>query len=187
MITPVYEASVTLQFASPVLYTPEQGRYDIDYASQVMNTYAYLAKSRIVGSQLQAQFGLSDPIAIDTEILPNSELLRLTVEAGIPAMANELATALGGILVSRGVEGVYSEFRKREEELNRQIEFVENYLTMAKQQLAVSDQKSLGNSQSLLIMREDILQRQRLYDELRMEREIVAHASCGPTRLAISI
>lgn len=103
----VYAASATVRIA--VAGTAASQPVAPDHAERLINTYVQIPQSSPVLSRVITQLGLGaspDELQrrIDVEALPNTELIRITVEAESPAEARDVANALGAALVQEGQE-----------------------------------------------------------------------------------
>lgn len=102
LLTPVYQASVTLHIATPTRGTIDWIDYDTIYADRVMNTLVDLATNGLTRTALAHQFGLgTKPIPISVESVPNSELMRITVEDKNATLAAQLANAVAANLIAQ--------------------------------------------------------------------------------------
>lgn len=135
--TPIYVASTTVRIATPTTGSANWVDYNIWYLESLLNTYAEIATSGPMLAELQRRLGLEEPPQAEVEVLPNTELMRITVEDPSPILASEAANTLVEILIaySRGqatqdrkaiVDIMGEELTKLEEELTRaQQEFDE--------------------------------------------------------------
>ena len=98
-ITPVYEASTVLRIA---LFAGGSMEYtDYMAADRLMNTYIEIATSRPVADELVATLKLPKPPILEAEIIPNTELIRITVEDTNAARAATTANTLADILITQ--------------------------------------------------------------------------------------
>jgi capsular exopolysaccharide synthesis family protein len=112
MMTPQYEASTTLRVLTATSGSEDWVDYDVGYTNRLMNTYVEIATSRPVLGELVRRLGLNEPPQIEVEILPDTELMRITVEDPNPIVAREAANALAEILVAQSEE-LYTRKRTR--------------------------------------------------------------------------
>ena len=100
LTTPVYQATTVLRIAvssgGPLSYS------DYAYADQLMNTYVEMATRRPVVEELMKRLLLNEPPKIKAEILPNTELIQITVEGTNPKLAAKAANTLADILIAQG-------------------------------------------------------------------------------------
>lgn len=91
-ITPMYQASATLRIA--VSASGSINYSDFIYADRLMNTYVEIATSRPVVKELVKRLGLTKTPILKVEIVPNTELIRITVEDTNPKLAATAANSL---------------------------------------------------------------------------------------------
>jgi len=98
-ITPVYQASATLRIAvsagGSLTYS------DYMYADRLMNTYVEIATSQPVVEELVKRLGLTEPPILKVEIVPNTELIKITVEDINPDRAALVANTVVDILTGQ--------------------------------------------------------------------------------------
>ena len=95
--TPVYEASTTLRIAASAGGPQSSAVYT--YNSQLMNTYVEITTSRPIMEELVTRLQISQPPIVKAEVIPNTELIRVTVENANPKLATLAATSLADILI----------------------------------------------------------------------------------------
>jgi capsular exopolysaccharide synthesis family protein len=95
-----YESSAILRVVPYSTSNPSNTQ--LNYADRIMKTYVEIGSSSVIMSDLRSDLGLpSDrPTAVDIEIVPDTELLRVTVADYDPVLAKEVATALVGYLIN---------------------------------------------------------------------------------------
>ncbi len=101
-MAPQYTATTTLRVLTIRGGSREFVNFDVDYADRLMKTAVEIANSDPVRSALRRQLGQSVLPAIKVEIIPTTELLKITVKEDDPVMAAYTANALGLILVDQG-------------------------------------------------------------------------------------
>jgi len=121
MATPTYVASTTLRFLTAPSGSVDWVDYEIGYAQRLMNTYVKIATSRPVLEELVQQLGLNEPPKIELEILPNTELMHITVEDPNPTLARDAANALAGILIAQSRELYTGSGKTAREVLSEQL------------------------------------------------------------------
>ncbi len=118
---PTYTASVKLRVSaggsgSSSLIT------DFD---RVINTYADLAASRPVLSELTQRLGLGDPTGLEkrvkVELILNTELMKLSVTDADPDSAKDKANTLADILTERSLEYFVGSAKATQQILNQQL------------------------------------------------------------------
>jgi succinoglycan biosynthesis transport protein ExoP len=98
-ITPIYQASTVLRIATsaggPLDYT------DYLATDRLMNTYVEIATSRPLTAELMQRLGLAKLPDLTAEIIPNTELIKITATGPDPRMAAEEANTLAEILIAQ--------------------------------------------------------------------------------------
>ncbi len=100
--TPKYEASVTLRV--PTSRSGQVTYEDLLYADRLLKTYAQIASGPALAEELASTYSLSYIPNIKAEVVPNSELLVLTVEYDDPAIARDAANGLANLAIRQGQE-----------------------------------------------------------------------------------
>ena len=95
---PIYTASTTLRVAASVGGSLNNSEYM--YNIQLMNTYVKIATSRPVLDQIKTQLGIKTLPDITAEVIPNTELIKITVKSKNPANASIIANTLTDILIA---------------------------------------------------------------------------------------
>jgi capsular exopolysaccharide synthesis family protein len=98
-LTRVYEASTTLRIATSSL--TQTSYQDYMYSDRLMNTYIEISSSESVQTELMKRLNLTEPPKIKSEILPNTELIKITLEDTNPNMAAKMANTLADILITQ--------------------------------------------------------------------------------------
>jgi len=99
LVTPIYQASTILRVAASA---SGQIDYSEVYAERLLNTYAELATSRPILTELMDRLKLIKLPNITAEIIPNTELIKITVEDANPQLVAKAANALAEVLISQG-------------------------------------------------------------------------------------
>lgn len=97
-----YEATTTLR-----VVTSRMGQVtyeDLLYADRLLKTFAEIARTSSVEEELMREYNLKDVPNIDAQVLPNSELIRLTIVHPDPILARDLANSLAEIVIRRSRE-----------------------------------------------------------------------------------
>jgi polysaccharide biosynthesis transport protein len=123
MMTPVYRASTTLRIAASA--SGSLNYSDYMYAERLMNTYVEIATSRPVLEELLKRLDLIQPPNIKAEIVPNTELIRITVE-DISANRTALAAnTLTEILITQSSQLYTGGGKKLTEVLGEQLAVIQ--------------------------------------------------------------
>jgi len=106
MMTPIYQASALLRIAAATGGSIEYSNYM--YIDRLQNTYVEIITSKPILDELKQRLNLNElPKKISVEILPNTELLKITVEDANPIIAAQVANTLLDILIEQS-EQLYS-------------------------------------------------------------------------------
>ncbi len=131
MTTPIYTASTTLRVATAS--SGVVGYSDYMYADRLMNTYTKLATSRPVIEELEKKLNLQSTPQIEVVTIPNTELIKISVESPDPIVAQNSANSLAEILIAQGQE-LYSGGEKSTQEiLSEQLKQAEDELNQSRQ------------------------------------------------------
>jgi capsular polysaccharide biosynthesis protein len=131
MIPSAYSASATLRVAQA--HNGSIDYVDYMYAERLMNTYVEILRSRPVLEETirRLDLGVEPKVLlrqIKPEALPDTELIRITVEDGNPGLARDIANTLGALLVEQS-QTLYSGGSKSAREiLEQQLEVIESDL-----------------------------------------------------------
>ena len=131
MITPVYTASTTLRVATAS--TGSVGYSDYMYADRLMNTYTRIATSGPVLQELAEKLHLKSLPEIVVATIPNTELIKITVESSSPIIAKDSANTLAEILIEQGKEFYSGGGKSAQEILSEQVKLAEDELNLARQ------------------------------------------------------
>ena len=99
MSTPVYVATATLRIAIAMGGTQNTLYYT--YNAQLMNTYVEIAASRPVQTELANRLNMAQAPRVKAEVLPNTELIRITTENPNPKLAALTSNTLAQILMEQ--------------------------------------------------------------------------------------
>jgi capsular exopolysaccharide synthesis family protein len=101
VVGPRYEATATLR-VTPAGDTVDRVSFDaVMYAGRVVNTYAKLATTDSVRTELGMRLGVATPPSLRVEVPANTELMQIIVADQDPAMAAQAANVLSDILIER--------------------------------------------------------------------------------------
>jgi capsular polysaccharide biosynthesis protein len=158
--TPVFSTTTILRIATNTVGT---GSYsDFVYVERLMNTYARIATSRPVLDDLEERLSLQRIPVIKVEILPNTELIQISVEDEDPFLALETANTLAALLVEQG-KVLYSGGRKSAQAiLSEHLALTEQELILARNEverlLAETPEDTLGieDARRSLVLQQEI-------------------------------
>jgi len=94
-----YTATVTMQILTATSGSTDYLQYDVRYADRLMNTYANIATSQPMLDELEKRIQFDESPTVQTTMITNSELLKITVETYDPNLARDAANELGIILI----------------------------------------------------------------------------------------
>ncbi len=129
-MTPTYMTTTTLRIATST--SGVLGYSDYMYADRLMNTYTKLATSRPVLGELASELNLKTLPKIKVETIPNTELIKITVETSDPVIAMKSANTLAGILIVQGQQLYSGGGKSVREILGEQLSQAEKELTDAR-------------------------------------------------------
>jgi len=98
-ITPVYQATTVIRIATSAGGALEYSDYMA--TDRLMNTYVEIAISQPMSKELVATLGLPEPPVLKAEIIPNTELIQITVEDTDPERAATIINTLADILIAQ--------------------------------------------------------------------------------------
>jgi len=102
LMPPMYAATTTVRVATGVSGRVEYADYI--YAERLMNTYAEILSSAPVLDEVKQRLGLNDLPDIKTEVVRDTELIRITAEGSDPLVSQNVANALADVLKSQSEE-----------------------------------------------------------------------------------
>ncbi|RPJ39770.1 MAG: hypothetical protein EHM35_01520, partial [Planctomycetaceae bacterium] len=86
LVTPLYEASAKLRVFTAARGSVDWVDYDIAYTERLMNTYSELATSQPVLQELAQTLNLTHLPEIGAEVVPDTELMQISVEGADPVL-----------------------------------------------------------------------------------------------------
>jgi non-specific protein-tyrosine kinase len=164
MITPVYTASTTLRVATAS--TGSVGYSDYMYADRLMNTYTRIATSGPVLQELAEKLHLKSLPEIVVATIPNTELIKITVESSSPIIAKDSANALADILIEQGKEFYAGGGKSTQEILSEQVKQAEDELNLARQAYDKYVSENPNDTSSTDVMRNAIQLKENTYATL---------------------
>lgn len=121
LISPKYASSVSLRVLTPRGGGTNYVNFDIYYANRLMNTYVSMATSSLVIDEVMKKLNLAYVPDVKAEIIPDTELVRITVKDSNPTMAVDIANTLAVALLSRNTETANNANIAAEDTLNEQL------------------------------------------------------------------
>jgi capsular polysaccharide biosynthesis protein len=131
MIPATYSASATLRVAQA--YSGSIEYADYMYAERLMNTYLEILRSRPVLEETIQRLGLGVESKVlstqlKAEVVPETELIRITVEDGNPRRARDIANTLGALLLEQSQSLYRGGSKSAREILEEQIAVIDSNL-----------------------------------------------------------
>ena len=102
LTTPVYSATTTLRIATAANGSINYSDYM--YADRLINTYVQMSTTKPVLDELKRRLNLNELPQIGVDTIPNTELIRISVEHQDPTQAANIANTLGEVLMSQSLE-----------------------------------------------------------------------------------
>lgn len=169
VMTPMYSASVTMRVSTAASENINYSNYV--FAERLMNTYGFIASSGPVLEELADRFGLDEPPKVEVEIIPNTELMQITVEGHSPVLAAQAANTLAEILIAQNEELYTGGGRSPEEILAEQLDQIEAELTLAREEYDSLVEQVPGDSESLAAASQSIALKEKTYAMLLEQYE----------------
>ncbi len=165
LITPIYAATTTLRVA-----TASSGVVsaysDYMYADRLMNTYTKLATSSPVMDELRTRLNIQHRPDITVAIIPNTELIKITVESSDPNLAQNSANTLADIMISLGKELYTGGGKSTMEILAEQITTTEAELGQARQALDAFIAQNPSATEQIDALKSNIQYKEQAYATL---------------------
>jgi capsular exopolysaccharide synthesis family protein len=169
LAVPLYEATITLRVATAVGGTVNYTDYQ--YADRLMNTYTEIVTSGPILDDLAKDFGRTKAPKVSAEIVPNTELMLITVEDSDPELAAAEANALARILIDRSRELYTGSGKNLQEILSEQLSQIEAELSQARQEYETLISQSPGDSERIEAASRSIELKQETYASLLEQYE----------------
>lgn len=170
-IAPVYEASAVLRIA--VSSGGSLSYSDYMYADRLMNTYIQIATSTPVMEELQKHINLGSSTQINAAIIPNTELIRITVADTDPVLSAKVANALADILVAQKAPQYTGGKLSSQELLRDQIAQAKADFDQAQQAYDTLQAQSLLDIQQLDAAKQSVEMKQNNYERLNTQYDEV--------------
>jgi len=127
LATPVYRSSTTVRVAT--VGGGLTDRPDIRYSERLMNTYSQIVTSGNTLKTIVKELDLQEVPTINADVVLNTELLKILVEATDPQVARDVAEATANILIQTSRDLYAGGGQSTLDILNRQLEQTEQELT----------------------------------------------------------
>lgn len=177
-VTPTYEATCTIRIASAA-----GGQFDYGasmLATRLSNTYVKLVASQPIVGELMSRLEIDSAPEVEGELVPETELLTISVRHTDPAIARDAANMLAQIMVERSLTLYAGDVPTAREILAEQIVDAEAAINTATDkyvallaQLGAADEtgRSTLSAADLEALREELSLRQDLYADLLVRYE----------------
>ncbi len=172
LATPMYRSSTTLRVAT-VGSNIAGGRTDITYTDRLMNTYSRIVTGGSAAGQIRQDLSLTERPQISVELIPNTELMRISAEASDPAVAQRVANDAAQILIDRSRELYAGDNQTTIDILARQLEQTEGELADLRAQYEVMLLDADSDAAKLNAASQNIALKERTYTTLLDEYEAV--------------
>lgn len=123
---PTYAASTRLRIVPFGITSPDYGAYV--YFERLANTYSDIVTSDLIVSQAEEMLGLQELPNFSIEVIPQTELMKLTVIDEDPRLAQTVANTLSQLLVQQNESSFSSDISGVRSELQIQIDEMETQL-----------------------------------------------------------
>jgi capsular exopolysaccharide synthesis family protein len=179
LLPPTYSATTTLRVA--VLAVNSIQYADLQYSDRLLNTMAVLATTDSTLTELARQLDIPKPPQVSAEIVANTELLRLTVEAQDAPLAQAAANALAAILMESAKQLYAGAGETTERILSQQLTSTEQDLTQVRQRYS-----TLVSAEEMAAARRDIDLKEQAYAALLVDYQ-KAHTEAMLQSKALSV
>jgi capsular exopolysaccharide synthesis family protein len=169
LAVPQYETTITLRVA-----TAAEGSVistDYRYSDRLLNTYTKIVTSRPILEELAKSMGRTIAPKISVEILPDTELIRITLEDSDPVLAAEGANALGRILIDKSKELYSGGDKSIQEILSDQLTQIEAELSQSQVEFDKLVSESPGDSEGIEAASRSIELKQETYARILEQYE----------------
>ena len=99
MLPPTYEASAVMRVPTAAAGSSTYIDYDTNYTDRLLETYARIATSGPVLTQVAEELGLTESLQIDVDVIAGTELVRITAQSPDPVVARDGANVLAETLI----------------------------------------------------------------------------------------
>lgn len=142
-----YTASALIRIVTPPVGNFDWAQYDTLYGDRLLNTFSLIAVSGPIIGEVMDTLNLSVSPNIGTELISNSEVMRVVAVDEDPVRARDIANALAGILIDHGRELYVGDMLAAAEVLEQQLTEAETRLSQARLNYASLTQPSVDSSE----------------------------------------
>jgi len=164
LMTPLYESTVTLRLSTAA--SGQSSYTSATFIANLLNTTANLATSNQVLNELSNQLNLDYLPEVEYELVPNTELIEITVIDPNPKIALDSATLIGEIVISKGGELVSGSGSDTEAFLNSQIAQIEDEILAIRKEYDEMLLRTPPAPSEADLLYQELLLKQRNYDSL---------------------
>lgn len=100
-IPPNYQSGATLQVITPLAGSSGSTYHETAFANRLINTYVQVATSEQVMSELKAKLGLDKLPDINVKVVPDSEIINISVEGSKPTVVAQTANGLAELIIAK--------------------------------------------------------------------------------------
>lgn len=162
--TPVYESSVTIRVSASA--SGQLSYSSTSFIAQLLNTTAQIATSSKVLEELADRLGMKDPPEVTSEVIPNTELIKITVAHSNPQTALDAAATIVEILISQSNTIYIGGGTSAEQILSEQLAEVEADLLKTNQEYAALLMRTPPSPAEADLVYQKLTMQQRNYDSL---------------------
>ncbi len=167
IVTPIYQASTVLRIAAS---SSAQFSYtDYTYAPRLMNTFVEIVNSKTTQADIVNRLALTSSPVIKAEILPNTELIKITVEHTDPKIAAQAANILAENLIKESAQQYPGGNKTSEELLFTQVAKAKTEMDDAQQAYYTIQSQTLSDTQALESARQTLLMQQNIYSAISLQ------------------
>jgi capsular exopolysaccharide synthesis family protein len=139
---------------------------NIDYTQVLMNTYARIATSSTVKTELIDRLALTEPPVVSVELVPGTELMIITAEATDPVQAQAIANTSADILTAQSRDIYSGSSQTTTEILGSQLAQAEQELSDARRQYDQLLATTPNDSTAIDAINQSIVLKERTYGTL---------------------
>jgi len=162
--TPVYESSVTIRVSASA--SGQLSYSSTSFIAQLLNTTAQVATSSKVLDELATRLDLKEPPELIAEVIPNTELIKITVSDSDPHIALDAANTIVEILVSMSNTLYTGGGANAEQILSEQLAEVESELLKTSQEYEAILRRTPPATADADLLFQKLTLQQRNYDSL---------------------
>lgn len=105
-MAPNYQSDALLQVITPLSGSVGNTQHETSYANRLINTYGQIASSDQVMNELKTKLAVRSLPAISVKIIPESEIIQITVNGSDPDLVAKTANGLAELIIAKQNEAV---------------------------------------------------------------------------------